>query len=303
MSDAEAWTVKKLLDWTGGFFTKKGLDAPRLSAEMLLAHVLEMPRIQLYVNHGRELSAEQLSRFRGLVKRAGEQEPVQYLTGVAHFYSLEFKVTPAVLIPRPDTETLVESAVRHLKLAADTGVAQPVRVLDLCTGSGCVALTLAKQLPTAQLVAVDLSDAALDVARANAAALGLNDRVDLRAGDLFEPVAGELPFAVVTANPPYIPSADVDTLDRNVRDYEPRLALDGGGDGFDVHRRILSGAPAHLIDGGRLFVEMQFDQGPRLTALAEASGDWADVQVLRDFEGRDRVLFAAAGVGRQTSVR
>ena len=292
MSEADAWTVTKLLEWTGGFFARKGLDAPRLAAEMLLAHVLNLPRIQLYVNHGRELSDDELARFRGLVKRAGEQEPVQYLTGVAHFYNLDFKVTPAVLIPRPDTETLVETAVRHLKLSADTGVEQPVRVLDLCTGSGCVAVALAKQLPTANVVAADLSAEAAAVARENAAALGVADRVDVRVGDLFEPVAGELPFAVVTANPPYIPGGDIAKLDRNVRDYEPRLALDGGADGLDLHRRILAGAPGHLAAGGRLFVEMQFDQGPRLSELARASGDWSEVQTLRDFEGRERVLYA-----------
>ena len=289
---AEAWTVKRLLDWTGGFLSRKGVAGSRLAAEMLLAHVLNLPRIGLYTSHDRELSADELARFRGLVKRAAEHEPVQYLTGVAHFYNLEFKVTSAVLIPRPDTETLVENAVRHLKLAADTGVEQPLRVLDLCTGSGCVAVTLARQLPTANVVAIDVSDEAAAVARQNVDLLGVIDRVDVRVGDLFAPVAGELPFAVVVANPPYIPSGDIAALDRNVRDYEPRLALDGGADGLDLHRRILAAAPDHLASGGRLFVEMQFDQGPRLREIASASGDWADVQTLRDFEGRERVLYA-----------
>ena len=292
MSDVEAWTVKRLLDWTGEFLGRKGVASPRLAAELLLGHVLELPRIGLYTSHDRELSADELAGFRGLVKRAAEHEPVQYLTGRVHFYNLEFHVSPAVLIPRPDTETLVENAVRHLKLAADTGVEQPLRVLDLCTGSGCVAVTLAKQLPTANVVAVDVSEAAAAVARQNVDLLGVIDRVDVRVGDLFAPVAGELPFSVVVANPPYIPSGDIAALDRNVRDYEPRLALDGGADGLDLHRRILAAAPDHLIGGGRLFVEMQFDQGPRLREIASASGDWADVQTLRDFEGRERVLYA-----------
>ena len=292
MSAPEVWTVKSLLEWTGGFFARKGIDAPRLSAEMLLAHVLALPRIQLYVRHDRELSGDELARFRGLVKRAGEQEPVQYLTGVAHFYSLEFAVTPAVLIPRPDTETLVESALRFVKLAGDTGTQQPLRGLDLCTGSGCVAAALAKNLPHAQLVAADVSAEAAAVATTNIDKLGLAERVDVRVGDLFAPVAGEPPFDLVTANPPYIPTGDLAALDRNVRDYEPRLALDGGADGLDLHRRILAEAPGHLSVGGRLLVEMQHDQGARLRGAAEAVGAYVDVQTLRDLEGRERVLYA-----------
>ena len=291
----EVWTVRRLLEWTGGFFARKGVDAPRLAAEQLLAHVLRLPRIQLYVNHDRELSAAELATFRDLVRRAGEHEPVQYLTGVAHFYNLELAVTPAVLIPRPDTETLVETAVRHLKLATDTGTEQTLRVADLCTGSGAVAVAMARQLPNARVIAVDVSAEAAAVARRNVGALGLSGQVDVRVGDLFAPLAGERPFDVITANPPYIPTADLAKLDRNVRDYEPRLALDGGPDGLVFHRRLLAEAPAHLMPGGRLFIEMQFDQGPPLRELAEAAGGWADVQVLRDFAGHERVLLARRG--------
>ena len=289
-SPGEVWTVKKLLEWTAGFLGRKAVDSPRLAAEMLLGHVLSLPRIQLYARFDRELEAAELARFRDLVKRAGEHEPVQYLVGVAHFYNLEFRVTRDVLIPRPDTETLVENVVGTLKIAADPAAAGATRVLDLCTGSGCVAVALARQLPSANVVAVDISAAAVAVARGNVEKLEVAGRVDVREGDLFAAVAGEPPFDVIVANPPYIPSGDIAALDRNVRDYEPRLALDGGGDGLDFHRRILADALRHLTDGGRVFIEMQFDQGPRLKELAESSGAWGEVRVLRDFEGRGRVL-------------
>lgn len=289
---ADVWTVRRLLEWTSGFFARKQVDSPRLCAELLLAHVLRLGRIQLYVKHDHELSPLELGVFRDLVKRCAEHEPVQYLTGTAHFFGLELSVTPAVLIPRADTETLVEAVLRHLKLATDTGLEQTLRVADLCTGSGAIALALAKHLPNARVIATDVSEEAAEVARENARRLGLGDQVEVRVGELFAPLAGEAPFHLITANPPYIPTGALARLDRNVREHEPRVALDGGADGLDLHRRLLAEAPSHLMPAGRLFVEMQFDQGPALRDLAEASGRWRDVQTLRDFAGHERVLFA-----------
>lgn len=291
-SREDVWTVRRLLEWTSGFFARKQVDSPRLCAELLLAHVLRVGRIQLYVKHDQELSPLELGAFRDLVKRAGEHEPVQYLTGTAHFFGMELAVTPAVLIPRADTETLVEAVLRHLKLATDTGVEQALRLADLCTGSGAIALALARHLPNARVIATDISEAAAEVARANAQRLGLDDQVEVRVGELVAPLAGEAPVHVITANPPYIPTGELARLDRNVREFEPRLALDGGADGLDFHRRLLAEAPDHLMPAGRLFVEMQFDQAAALRDLAEASGRWRDVQTLRDFAGHDRVLFA-----------
>jgi release factor glutamine methyltransferase len=288
----EVWTVRRLLEWTGSFLARKGVDSPRLSAELLLSHVLKLPRIGLYVHHDRQLAPDELSSFRELVRRAAEHEPVQYLTGVAHFYGLELAVTPAVLIPRPDTETLVEAVLRHLKLATDTGTEQPQRIVDLCTGSGAIALALARHLSSARIIATDVSDAAAEVARENARRLGLAGQVEVRVGELFAPLASEAPFHIITANPPYIPTGDLERLDRNVREYEPRLALDGGPDGLSFHRRLLAGAIAHLMPGGRLFIEMQFDQASRLREAAESAGGWEQVQVLRDFGGNERVLLA-----------
>ncbi|MEL7238982.1 MAG: peptide chain release factor N(5)-glutamine methyltransferase [Planctomycetota bacterium] len=288
----DVWHVKRLLEWTTAFFERKQVDSPRLSAEMLLAHVLELQRIELYTNFDRPLSPGELKQYRELVQRAANQEPVRYLTGTAPFYGLDFKVSAAVLIPRPDTETLVETVLHHQKLATDDAALASPRIADLCTGSGCIAIALAKHLTEAQIVAVEIDEAAADVAKQNAADLGVEDRVDVRLGDLLKPLAGEPPFTIITANPPYIPSAAIDQLDRNVRDYEPRLALDGGDDGLDLHRRLLADTPRHLVEGGRLYVEMQFDQGPALLDLAKQSGHWSDVQILKDLAGRDRVLMA-----------
>ena len=284
----EPWTVKRLLTSTQEFLAKKGADSSQLAAQMLVGHVLGLSRIQLYTNFERIPTDDERAKLRDLVRRAGEHEPVQYLVGKAGFFSLELEVTRDVLIPRPDTETLVDAVLRRIKLEGKS--AEPLRIADLCTGSGAIAVALASQLPAATFVATDTSDAALSVAKRNVEQLGYGDRIDCRLGDLAEPLGSET-FDLVTANPPYIPSADVDQLDRNVRDFEPRAALDGGADGFDLHRRLLAEAPAVLAADGRLYVEMQFDQGDRLKALAtEAS--WRDVRVLADLEGRDRVLEA-----------
>lgn len=284
----EVWDVKRLLEWTSAFFARKGLDAPRLSAEMLLGHVLGLERIKLYTSFDRALTPEELATFRDLVRRAGEGEPVQYLVGVAHFYSLELDVSPAVLIPRPDTETLVEAALRQMKLESRTR--EPLRALDLCTGSGAIAVALAKNLPAAQVIATDLSPDAAAVARQNVEKLSLGERVEVREGDLFAPVADEPPFDLIACNPPYIPAGDLAALDRNVRNYEPHLALDGGPDGLEVFRRLLADSPAKLVPEGRLYAEMQYDQGPALKELAEGNEAWDEVRIARDLEGRDRVL-------------
>src|SRR5256714_2298095 len=180
----ETWTVRRLLEWTTPFFTRKEVDSPRLSAELLLAHVLKIPRIKLYTDYERVMGEGELANFRELVKRAGEQEPIAYLTGKAHFFNLEFEVNRDVLIPRPDTETIVENVLQTAR--HETGLASP-RVLDLCTGSGCIAAAIAKHLKTATVVATDASAAAVVVAKRNIERLGLSDRVTVEMGDLFEP--------------------------------------------------------------------------------------------------------------------
>lgn len=288
----ERWTVRRILEWTTAFFTRKSVDAPRLSAELLLSHVLSQPRIRLYTDYERPLSEAELTAYRDLVKRAGEQEPIAYLTGKAYFFSLEFDVTRDVLIPRPDTETLVENVLQTARM--ETGKESP-RVLDLCTGSGCIACAIAKQLKTAEVLAVDISPAAVAVARRNADKLGLADRVIIEQGDLYEPlsrVVDPRPFDLIVANPPYIASNDIPNLDRSVRDYEPVSALDGGPDGFDLHRRILDQADDRLVPGGRIYLEIAYDQGERALAMMSGYDALEGAIILKDYGGNDRVVTA-----------
>jgi release factor glutamine methyltransferase len=291
MSEANgAWTIRRLLQWTPEFFQKKGLDQPRLSAELLLSHVLQLPRIALYTDYERVLDQRQLAIYRELVRRAADDEPIAYLTSRAHFFNLELEVNADVLIPRPDTETLVENVlqtVRHV-----TGLEAP-RVLDLCTGSACIAAAIATNLKSATVVAIDISPPAIAVARRNIESLKLTDRVTIEQGDLFEPISKLVdprPFDIIVANPPYIATGQMASLDASVKDYEPAIALDGGPDGLTIHRRILQGAPAHLMPNGLVFLEIAFDQGPAIKQLAAEFDEFEDARLLKDYGGRDRVL-------------
>lgn len=284
------WTVERVLAWTRGFFERKKIDSPRLSAELIISHVLGVPRIHLYTDYQRPLDEAQLTTLRELVKRAGEEEPIAYLTGKAHFFNLELGVTRDVLIPRPDTETLVEQA---MSLVKNTPGFETPRVLDLCTGSGAVAIAIAYHVKTAQVIASDISDAALAVAKSNVEKHQLADRVTLLQGDLFSALEAHVDktaFDILVANPPYIATGVIDTLARSVRDYEPRLALDGGPDGLDPHRRILSGAAERLRAGGRIFLEIAFDQHDAALALASDYPELEAPRIIRDYAGHPRVL-------------
>jgi release factor glutamine methyltransferase len=288
----DSWTVRRILEWTAAFFTRKSVDAPRLSAELLLSHVLNCPRIKLFTDYERPLADGELTSYRDLVKRAGEQEPIAYLTGRAHFFNLEFEVDRGVLIPRPDTETLVEDVLQTVRI--QSGLDSP-RVLDLCTGSGCIACAIAKQLKSAQVLAVDISPAAVAVAKRNVERLKLADRVTVEQGDLYEPLGRVVdagPFHLIVANPPYIPTADVAKLDASVRAYEPTQALDGGPDGLALHRRILEQVDDRLVPGGRVYLEIQFDQGERALQLLKDHPALEEAKLLRDLGGNDRVVTA-----------
>jgi release factor glutamine methyltransferase len=286
----QEWTIRRLLEWTTGFFSRKDVDPARLSAELLLSHVLNVPRIKLYTDYERTLTEKHLAEFRELVKRAGEQEPIAYLTGKAHFFNLEFEVNRDVLIPRPDTETIVEHVLQTAR--HETGMERP-RVLDLCTGSGCIAAAIAAHLKTATVLATDASAAAVVVAKKNIDRLGLSDRVTVEMGDLFEPlsrIVDAQPFDLIASNPPYIPTVQIDSLDRSVKDYEPRMALDGGLDGLAIHRRILTDAPQHLLPRGRVYLEIMFDQGSAALEMAKQFEAFEDAIIIRDNAGKDRVL-------------
>ena len=290
MAESGTWDVRRILEWTTSFFKRKNVEPARLSAELILAHVLQQPRIKLYMNYDRPLSEAELARCRDLVRRASEQEPIAYLTGRAHFFNLEIDVTRDVLIPRPDTETLVENVLQFVR---NQGGFEAPRVLDLCTGSGCIAAAIAHHLKSSIVTATDISQAAVAVARKNIERLNLAGRVIVEQGDLFEPLNSMVdvqPFNLIVSNPPYIASKDIETLDRSVKDYEPKLALDGGPDGLTIHRRILEQAHSRLVAGGRVYLEIAFNQGELAMQVASEYSAFDDAKVLKDFGGNDRVL-------------
>jgi release factor glutamine methyltransferase len=277
-------TVGWLLDQTTTYFKQKGCESPRLDAQVLLAHVLKCGRIHLYTRFEETPPDDVVGQFRELVRRRVQGCPVAYLVGVQEFYLLAFEVTPAVLIPRPDTETLIVEALKLLK-----GLEAP-DVIDVGTGSGCIAVTVAHQHKAAKVTATDVSDDALAVASRNAAKHGLSDRIRFRQGDLFA-AAGER-FDVVLSNPPYVAAEEMAGLPVGVRDFEPHLALNGGPGGFAVFQRLIEQARGHLKPGGHLLVEIGSDQeGPARERIA-AAGGYSLAPTVHDRAGQPRVLHA-----------
>jgi len=285
---ADEWTVRKVLEWTTGYLKQHGSESPRLEAEVLLSHCWNCPRIQLYTRYDDPLPTPVWSTMRGLVKRRAAAEPVAYLVGKREFFSLEFEVSPAVLIPRPDTETLLVDALDRLK-----DIAAP-RVLDLCTGSGCVAITLAVNSPHAIVDAVELSPEAAEVARRNTDRRGVGDRVRIIEGDLFAPLNDAEPYDLIVSNPPYISTEEIETLSADVQ-HEPKLALDGGPDGLDIVRRIIADAPPFLKPGAALLLEISPEQGPAMEAIFAEQGNYENIGTQRDLSKQIRV---ARGVRR-----
>ena len=265
------------------------IDSCRLDAELLLGHVLGMTRAQLVVAANSRLSRAQREQYEALLARRFRREPVAYITGRQEFWSLDFDVTPDVLIPRPETELVVEIA---LKLAADLRASQPLRVLDMGTGSGAIAIALASELPRAQICAADCSIAALTVARRNAVRNGVADAIHFLQSDLFAGL-GHLKdrFDLILSNPPYIRRSEIAQLEPEVSRWEPRGALDGGADGLDCYRRIAAGAFDYLSPNGATIVEIGADMNASVTALFVSAGA-ADAQVYQDYSGKDRVVVA-----------
>lgn len=282
----DVWTVKRILDWTIPHLKSQGSESPRLDAEILLAHARGCPRIQLYTNYDQPLTDPQRATMRDLVKRRSAAEPVAYLVGHREFFGLDFRVTKDVLIPRPDTETLVVDAIESLKSQA------AARVLDVGTGSGCIAISLAVNCPNAEVTAIDLSQAAIDIATANAETHNVAGRIRWLCGDLFDPLTADEQFDLIASNPPYIAAAEIETLAADVRLHEPRSALDGGPDGLDVIRRLIAGAPQYLVSQGKLLIEISGEQADAVTQLLAANGHFDDIAVLKDLAKQPRVVRA-----------
>lgn len=289
---AELWTIRRVLTWTTGYFQRRGLEQPRLEAEVLLAGALATERVRLYIDFDRPLEPEELTRYRELVRRRAAGEPTAYLIGEKEFMALSLVVTPEVLIPRPETEQLVEVALDFIRRRRTGG--RPCRLLaDIGTGSGAIAVAVACACPELRVLAVDISPGALAVAARNRARHQLQERIELVRGDLLQPLldAGEvLEPDLVTANLPYIPSREIPALAMEVR-QEPVVALDGGGDGLDLYRRLIPQAKRILAGGGGLLLEIGWNQGAAVRRLF-SERDWQAVEVLPDFNGHDRVVLA-----------
>jgi release factor glutamine methyltransferase len=285
----EEWTIARVLTWATDDFRRRGLDSPRLDAELLLSHVLGVDRLRLLLDAGRTLAKPELLAYRELIVRRRRAEPVAYILGVREFYGHSLRVGPSVLVPRPDTETLVEVALDRTRVAHLYGEA-----MDLCTGSGCVAIAFARRRPTWRVTAVDVSPEAVAVARENIERAGATFNAHVLEGDLDAPLPGGARYDLVTANPPYIPTADLATLPADVRDHEPRLALDGGADGLDLVRRVIAVAQRRLRPRGVLAVEVGHDQAARVAALLDAAG-FTGVERRKDYGGIERVVSGALG--------
>lgn len=287
-SGDSAWTILKLLSWTSEYFASRHIEYPRADAEILLAHSLGLRRIDLYIQHDKPLTREELTRFRELVRRRARREPVAYITGEKEFWSLALKVTPAVLIPRPETECLVEAALAFLSKEEAT---RSGRILDLGTGSGAIVLALAAERPHGALFAVERSPSALAIARENAERHGVAHRIRFLSGDWFEPVGiGTAPFDLIVSNPPYIRREDLRNLQPEIRLFEPTSALDGGPEGIDSLAHIILTAPRYLGPSGCLLLEIGYDQKSQLEAVAQRAGCYEEMTFIKDYSGHDRVL-------------
>lgn len=284
---SQAWTTLGVLEWTTKRFSNAGIGAARLEAQLLLAHALGCSRMELYIGFDKPLGEGELAAYRQLIQRRLAGEPVAYLVSEHEFWGLALWVDPSVLVPRPDTETLVEIA-----LATRADRAAPCRILDLCTGSGAIAIAVAKELPAAQVIATEISPPAVALARRNVERHSLASRVEVRQGDLWAPVAGEN-FDVVVANPPYISTTMIASLPAEVR-REPVLALDGGADGLTFYDRICGAARNHLNPGGALIVEHGFDQADAVRARFEAAG-FENVSLVHDLGKNPRVTWGVYG--------
>ena len=283
----ERWTVLKALNWTTEYFRQKGMENPRLEAEVLLAHLLGLDRMGLYLNYDKPLKEEERKAYREMIQRRTAWEPIAYILGYKEFWSLKFKVNPECLIPRPETEHLVEEALR-----IGGQLPPPLRVLEIGTGCGAVAIVLAKELKEAQIVATDISPHALSLAQENARCHGVGERIKFVQGDLFP--CGEAPFCLIVSNPPYIPTEEVFQLAPEVRDYEPLTALDGGADGLRFFRKIAQEAPSYLVEGGWVLLEMGKGQASKVADILKEAG-FTQIELIPDYSGIKRVARAQRG--------
>lgn len=283
--NGDIWTIGRILKWTEQYFGTKGVESPRLDAEVLLSHVLKKERIYLYVHFDQPLEAAELAAYKELIKQRVNHVPVAYLLGQKEFMGLTFKVTPATLIPRPDTEILVQAAVERLRGR------EKVSFADIGTGSGAICLSVLSFVPDSTAATVDISQEARAVAEENAASLGMADRIEFFTGDLLEPIK-DRKFTAILSNPPYIPGKDIEGLQAEVRCKEPYGALSGGEDGLDFYRRLCSEAPTLLEENGFMAFEVGIGQAAVVAKLAEENPLIQRTEILKDLAGIERVVLA-----------
>jgi release factor glutamine methyltransferase len=285
----EIWTITKLLDWTTAYFKKNNIEWPHLEAEILLAHSLDLKRIELYINHERILTEGELKQFKQLILRRSQREPIAYITGNQPFLSLPIYVNRSVLIPRPETEQLVETAigiVKSARAALTSGQTAEWLIADIGTGSGAIAITLAKHLTAIKVVGIDSSAEAVKTAQKNAEHHKVESICQFIVGDLFEPLKEK--FDLILSNPPYIPTSEIDKLDPDVKDWEPRGALDGGEDGLDYINKLIQDSPKHLKGTGSLILEFGMGQARKIRELS--ANHFKEVKIINDLAGKERIF-------------
>ncbi len=288
MSDDQIWTVGRLLTWTADFLRGKGADSPRLDAEVLLAHARGCQRIELYTAFEEEPTETVRTAFRELVGRRAKGTPVAYLVGRREFFSLMFEVTPDVLIPRPETESLV---VRAIDLAKSLQT-ESLQIADVGTGSGIIAITVAKHVKHCHVTAIDISPVVLEVAKRNAAKHGVAERIDFVKSDLFAALPSEVKFDLVLSNPPYVATSELAGLALDVRDHEPHLALDGGKSGIEVIERLIPQAVERLNAGGWLLMEVGAENAERVEQLVKGNPAFELAETIKDIANLPRVVQA-----------
>jgi len=291
-ASTDAWTVMRLLNWTTEFFRKRGSDSPRLDAEVLLAHARGCARIELYTAFDSEPSEEQREAFREMVRRRGDGAPVAYLVGYREFYSLRMRVNESVLIPRPETEHAVIEALDRAKATLAEDAKRILNIVDVGTGSGAIAISIAKHLPTAKVTAIDLSAEALQIAQWNAEQHGVSERLTLVQGDLLDTVAEDRAIDIIVSNPPYISDAEYEELDKTVREYEPKSALVSGPRGTELIERLLQEAASRLRSGGQIVIELSPMIADASAEIAIRTDFYNPPKFVKDLAGHRRIMTA-----------
>ena len=287
------WKIKDLLSVAADYLRQKGIENPRLTVEVLLAYVLKLDRIGLYLDFDKPLTKKEVSDFRALVQRRIAHEPLQYITGKQEFWSLDFEVNRKVLVPRPETEILLEQAISLSKTVQSSSL-RFCRILDLCTGSGVVAVVAAREIDHARVWAADISEDALAVAKRNADAHKVSEKIEFLQGDLWAPIRN-LRFDLILSNPPYVSSSEYPDLPPEVRDYEPKIALDGKNEGLYAIKKIIKYAPHFMDSGGWLLIEMSPQQTEKVMTMMDQMKAYTNIKRVKDYSRSYRVVLARKG--------